>query len=98
MDSKLIGKIAVVTGGTSGIGRAAVDESAKHGATVVVIGRDSEKFTEVFGNVNDVHFVAADTARPIDIANAMKVIKRRFARVDVLFANAGVSDNPELED
>ena len=76
------GRVAVVTGGTKGIGRAVAARFEAAGAAVVTLAR-----TEPAQAVG--RFIAADLASPPDIAAAFKTIAHEFGRVDVLVNNAG---------
>ena len=87
--SKLSGKLAIVTGGNSGIGYASAKELKSQGATVIITGRNSErvKLAEeelgVKGMVADVKSISA-------IENLVEQVNSEFGKVDILFVNAGV--------
>ena len=87
--SDLNGKIAVVTGGNSGIGYASAAELKSRGATVVITGRNAERVATaaedlgVLGKVADVTNLEA-------VDQLVADIKADFGKVDVLFINAGV--------
>src|SRR5689334_12487463 len=89
---KLKDKIAVVTGGNSGIGLATAREFKRDGAQVIIIGRNSQAVSkaavEIGGNTLG---LTADVSRVADIDAAYKTIQEKFGRMDVLFANAGVA-------
>jgi NAD(P)-dependent dehydrogenase (short-subunit alcohol dehydrogenase family) len=90
MSQKLSGKIALVTGGTSGIGLATAKRFASEGAYVFVTGRRQSELdaaaTELGGNATAVRGDVADLA---DLDRLFDTIKREKGRLDVLFANAG---------
>ena len=90
MSQKLSGKIALVTGGTSGIGLATAKRFASEGADVFIIGRRQSELdaaaTELGGNATAVRGDVADLA---DLDRLFDTIKREKGRLDVLFANAG---------
>jgi 3-oxoacyl-[acyl-carrier protein] reductase len=91
----LAGKIAVVTGGSRGIGRAIATCLAEDGAAVVVSGRDAERLTQVAheleGLAGTVVAVAADVARREDAEQLVAVARSRFGRIDILVNNAGIT-------
>ena len=87
----LRGKSALVTGGTSGIGEAAVRRLADAGASVTFTGRDTERGARVAaatGAVFAAHDVTDDATWPGLIAD----VQRRASRLDILFANAGTTE------
>jgi 3-oxoacyl-[acyl-carrier protein] reductase len=91
----LAGKIAIVTGGSRGIGRAVATCLAEDGAAVIVSGRDSERLTrvarELEGLEGAVMAVAADAARREDAERLVDVARSRFGRIDILVNNAGIT-------
>jgi 3-oxoacyl-[acyl-carrier protein] reductase len=91
----LAGKIAIVTGGSRGIGRAIATCLAEDGATVIVSGRDTERLErvarELEGLGGTVVTVAADAARRDDAERLVDVARTRFGRIDILVNNAGVT-------
>jgi NAD(P)-dependent dehydrogenase (short-subunit alcohol dehydrogenase family) len=91
---RLDGKVAVVTGGTSGIGRATSVLFAAEGARVVLTGRDAERGRAVEDEVRagggEARFVRADVRVPDDCRRAIEETRSAFGGVDVLFNNAGL--------
>jgi NAD(P)-dependent dehydrogenase (short-subunit alcohol dehydrogenase family) len=89
---KLEGKIALITGGSNGIGLASAKLFIAEGAKVVVTGRDPEGLQAARDALGESALViqseAADLAQVDDL---MQQVKERFGRLDVLFLNAGVS-------
>lgn len=87
--SKLDGKIAIVTGGNSGIGYASAKEFKSRGATVVITGRNSDKVHTAAKELG-VKGIVADVERISAIEDLVEQVKNDFGKVDVLFVNAGV--------
>jgi NAD(P)-dependent dehydrogenase (short-subunit alcohol dehydrogenase family) len=87
-------KVALITGGTSGIGEATAVLFAKEGANVTVTGRDEKRGHNVAEKItNDggkAIFVRADVRKAEDCRRAVDETLRAFARLDILFNNAGV--------
>jgi NAD(P)-dependent dehydrogenase (short-subunit alcohol dehydrogenase family) len=88
--NNLSGKIAVVTGGNSGIGNATARKLKELGANVVITGRNPEA-VESAANELGVMGVVADQASLDDIDTLVSQVKEEFGHVDVLFINAGVA-------
>jgi NAD(P)-dependent dehydrogenase (short-subunit alcohol dehydrogenase family) len=91
---RLDGKIAVVTGGTSGIGRATTALFAAEGAAVVFTGRDRERGRgaedEVRAGGGEARFVAADVRVAADCDRTVGEAVSAFGGLDILFNNAGL--------
>jgi NAD(P)-dependent dehydrogenase (short-subunit alcohol dehydrogenase family) len=89
----LTGRVAVVTGGTRGLGAGFATTLADAGASVMLIARDAERgkaardAMTAAGATAD--FVAADVTRPDDVAGMLEATLDRFGRVDILVNNAG---------
>lgn len=89
----LSGKIAVITGGTSGIGLATAKNFIEHGAKVVIAGR-SASGTEVAKNLGEegtVRFFQTDVSKEEDVKALIEYVVQVFGRVDIAVASAGVS-------
>lgn len=88
------GQVALVTGGGTGIGRAAALELAHRGATVVVAGRTATKGEETVRLIEQAggkaHFIQADVTVEADVKNLVETLLERFGRLDVAFNNAGI--------
>lgn len=95
-NGRLAGKVAIITGGTSGIGRAGVIRFAQEGASVVVGSRDRTAgdalVRELAGWRLDVVHVPTDVARSDDAARLVEAAVDRHGRLDVLWSNAGVQE------
>ena len=88
---KLKGKIAVITGGNSGIGLTTAKEFKQLGARIVIIGRNREAVARAAAEIGgDTLSVTADVSRVADLDRAFAEIRDQVGRVDILFANAGV--------
>ena len=93
--STLTGKVAVVTGGSRGIGLAIAGWLAEHGASVVVSGRDADRLQAAVKGIEahgaPVLGVAADAGKREDADRLVEVTRERFARLDILVNNAGIT-------
>jgi NAD(P)-dependent dehydrogenase (short-subunit alcohol dehydrogenase family) len=99
MAGKLEGKVAVVTGGNSGIGLATAKQFAREGARVVITGRDARSLADAAREIGGgVLALRSDSSRLADIEELFAAVKERFGRVDVLFVNAGVGKFAPLEE
>lgn len=91
---RLAGKVALITGGATGIGRAAVRRFASEGAAVVIAdfneaeGRAAAAEVEERGG--EALFVPCDVTREADVQRVLSAVRERFARVDVLVTSAGI--------
>lgn len=87
-------KIALVTGGTTGIGRATAIAFARHGAKVVVAGRRQKEGEETVRLIKEAGgtavFVAADVGKVADVKNLVARTVATYGRLDIAFNNAGV--------
>src|SRR5437016_9734228 len=87
---RLEDKVAIVTGGTSGIGRACAVRFAQEGAHVVVAGRRREAGEAVAASLGGrSQFVPADVSREEDVRALVETTLRRFGRIDCVVSNAG---------
>ena len=88
---RFVDKVAVVTGGTTGIGRATVERLHEEGATVVFCGRRQEVGDEVIAHLasDKAVFVAADVTERADLERLYAICHERFGRLDVVVNNAG---------
>ena len=87
--SELNGKVAVVTGGNSGIGFSTAKKFKEEEATVIIIGRSKEKVNTAATELG-VKGIVADVSSLSAIDNAVNEIKSEFGNIDTLFVNAGV--------
>lgn len=89
--NRLSGKVALITGGTSGIGAEAAKLFAAEGATVVATGSNPETLAKARAELAGVEVVSSDASDPAAIRALVAETARRHGRIDVLFANAGMA-------
>jgi NADP-dependent 3-hydroxy acid dehydrogenase YdfG len=91
IDKPLTGRVAVVTGATSGIGAATAQRLVADGAAVALVGRREERLDELAVLLDDdgVVAVAADIADADDVTRVAEVVRAKLGRVDLVVANAG---------
>jgi NAD(P)-dependent dehydrogenase (short-subunit alcohol dehydrogenase family) len=97
--NRLKDKIALITGGTTGIGLATAQLFIEEGATVIVTGRNPEtleKAEQILGASG--HVIAADTGDLEAIKNLISIVKEKFKRIDALFVNAGIAKFGKVAD
>ena len=91
----LAGKVAIVTGGSRGIGLAVASLLAEDGAAVVVSGRDAGRLARASNEIEalggTVLGVVADAASRADVDRLVETAKERFSRIDILVNNAGMT-------
>jgi NAD(P)-dependent dehydrogenase (short-subunit alcohol dehydrogenase family) len=92
---KLLGRSAIITGGTSGIGRATGLLFAREGAKVVLVGRDESKgkvsLEEIRKEGGEAVFVRADVSKSVEVKKIVERTIQAYGRIDILFNNAGVN-------
>ena len=97
MSNKLKDKVAVVTGGTSGIGLATAKRLASEGARVFVTGRRARELASAAEQVgHGAVAVQGDGSKLEDLDRLFATVRDRAGRVDVLFANAGVAEHATI--
>jgi NAD(P)-dependent dehydrogenase (short-subunit alcohol dehydrogenase family) len=93
-DGRLAGKVAVVTGGTSGLGRTGAIRFAREGAKVAVASRREEEGLQVVDEISsaggEAVFLRTDVRVSKDVEALVAQAEARFGKVDVLYASAGV--------
>jgi NAD(P)-dependent dehydrogenase (short-subunit alcohol dehydrogenase family) len=95
MASTMVGKVVLVTGATSGMGKVTARVLATYGATVVIHGRDEEKAKETVEEIKEetknpaVYYLLADFEKLDDVRIMANEFRSRFHRLDVLINNAG---------
>ena len=92
---KLNGRVSIITGGNSGIGRAASLLFAREGSRVVIAGRNASRGKEVVDAIKKGHgeamFVKTDVSRSSDVRRLVDTTMAQFGKIDVLFNNAAIS-------
>jgi NAD(P)-dependent dehydrogenase (short-subunit alcohol dehydrogenase family) len=98
MGKRLEGKVAVITGGTSGIGAVTAEVFAAEGAKVVIAGRSEEKGARLAQKLGgSVIYQRTDVTVEEDIQALIEAAVKHFGRLDCLFNNAGGPDRGSLE-
>jgi NAD(P)-dependent dehydrogenase (short-subunit alcohol dehydrogenase family) len=87
---RLKNKVALVTGGTSGIGEAVALLFAKEGAAVAITGRNKERGDAIVKQIGKALFIPADVRKSADCQRAVDETLKAFGRLDILFNNAGI--------
>lgn len=90
MAQSLTGKVALVTGASSGIGLAAARMLAAEGVRLALVARSAEKLAEARAELgDDTLLVPADLTKPAEVDAMVAATLEHFGRIDILFANAG---------
>ncbi|HEX9520609.1 MAG TPA: SDR family oxidoreductase [Streptosporangiaceae bacterium] len=93
MSGKLDGKVALITGGGTGIGLATAREFAREGAEVYITGRRKRELDAAAASIGTaVTAIEGDVTKPADLDRIYAQIGREHGRVDIVFANAGAAD------
>jgi NAD(P)-dependent dehydrogenase (short-subunit alcohol dehydrogenase family) len=96
---RLEGKVAVVTGGNSGIGLASAKRLQEEGAKVAISGRSKQTLADAVKTIgNGVLAVQSDVAKLTDIDKLFAEVSQKLGKIDVLFVNAGVAKFAPLAD
>ncbi len=103
MDMELKGKVAVITGGSAGIGLAAAEGLAQEGVNLLLCARNEERLTEAAGRIKNKYGVKAvgvkaDVTKPDDIAEAAARAEKEFGGADILINNAGTGSAEKIMD
>jgi NAD(P)-dependent dehydrogenase (short-subunit alcohol dehydrogenase family) len=92
---QLEGQVAFITGGGSGIGRAAALELAKAGAKVAVLADKSGEIEAVAQTIqtegSEALAIVGDVSQPLDMQKAVRQVVAKWGRLDIVFANAGIN-------
>lgn len=90
-------KVAVITGGNSGIGYATAKQLKEQGATVIITGRRKEAIEKAALDL-DVTAIVADQSSVADIDRLALKVKEDFGPIDILFINAGITTKGTIEE
>ncbi|RSD23871.1 glucose 1-dehydrogenase [Amycolatopsis eburnea] len=93
MGARFAGKVVLVTGGSSGIGRETARAFAAEGATVVVAGRDEQRLAATVKEIGG-DAVTVDVTNPADVARMVETVVARHGGLDVAVNNAGILGSP----
>ncbi|MGC1302664.1 MAG: SDR family oxidoreductase [Caulobacteraceae bacterium] len=97
MSTSLQGKVAVVTGGSEGIGLASAKRLAAGGATVFITGRRQAALDKAVAEIGgDVVGVQADASKPADLDRLYETVRAAKGKLDILVANAGVQSKQAI--
>lgn len=88
---KLQNKVALITGGTTGIGLATAKLFIQEGAQVIITGQNPETLAAAQQAVPQAQVIASNQASVVDIEALIETIRSRYGRLDVLFVNAGIA-------
>jgi NAD(P)-dependent dehydrogenase (short-subunit alcohol dehydrogenase family) len=88
---RLNGKIALISGGTTGMGAATALLFQAEGATVIVTGSNPETLAAARRDLEDIEVIASDAGDAVATKKLVAEMKKRHGRIDVLFVNAGVA-------
>lgn len=98
----LSGKVAIITGGASGIGLGTTKVLAQHGAIVVMVGTNEEKGkkaeNELLEQGLNVKFISANVTSEDSCKNCIEEVEKTYNRLDILFNNAGVTVRKKITD
>lgn len=96
MSGRLDGKVAVITGGASGIGRATVELFEREGARVILADLQADRGEAIAQGSPNIRFVKTDVTSEADIEAMIAAALEEFGRLDILFNNAGTAE-PDAE-
>jgi len=89
-------KIAIITGGGRGIGKATAHQYSQEGATVIIAEFDEQSGQETANSIGG-HFFKADISSQNSVASLFKYVKKKFNRLNILVNNAGILNDSTLK-
>lgn len=93
-------KVAIITGGSNGIGRTTSEKYAREGAAVVIwdvsVEKGKEVEAELIGKGHEALFIAVDTSKSEEVAKALAQVIEKYGKVDILVNNAGITRDATL--
>ena len=96
---RLDGKVAIVTGGGSGIGKSITVLFAKEGADVVIIGRNEEALKETCKlDEKKISYIVGDITKEENIKKLLDYVTKKFGKLDILVNNAGISIDKSIKE
>ena len=98
---KLEGKVCIITGASSGIGKEIAKYFSNEGAKLILAARRLEKLDELADDLNknnETTVVQTDVSKEEDITNLFEITKQKYAQLDVVVNNAGIFDGGSIED
>lgn len=96
---RLKGKVAVITGGNSGIGKGIAEHFYREGAKVVIFGRDAEKLAAAKQDMgNNILAIQGDVTKTEDLKNLFEQTKAVLGKIDILVVNSGVGLRLHVKD
>ena len=99
---KLAGRVALITGGGSGIGRAAAELFASEGAAVAVVDLDADAAEATAATISasggEARAIVADVSSAAEVSSALDAAIRAFGRLDIVYNNAGVNSTGTVAD
>ena len=87
---KLTGKVALVTGGSRGIGFAIAKILSENGATVVITSKNSEKIKQAEAKISNSFGITCDIKKKNEVQNVLEQTIKKFGKLDILVNNAGI--------
>ena len=90
IDLKLDKKVALITGGSRGIGKAIAKLFAEQGAEIIITSKNQKKLQQASKEIKNSFFVAGDVRNNVDVKNVINKTIKKFGRIDILVNNVGV--------